>query len=87
MKLYSRPSSCPSISISISISPITPAGFGAWQTVSVRMVDEEEEALLREEEEIREREEARRLKASQGQGSSSSKVSIAEGIRSPHACH
>jgi hypothetical protein len=85
MKLFSRPSSCPSISISISL--ITLAGFGAWQTVSVRMVDEEEEALLREEEEIREREEARRLKASQGQGSSSSKVSTAEGIRSPHACH
>jgi hypothetical protein len=72
---------------STSNSPITLAGFGAWQTVSVRMVDEEEEALLREEEEMREREEARRLKAAQEQGSRSSKVSRAVGIRSPRACH
>lgn len=56
------------------------AGFGAWQTVSVRMVDEEEEAALREEEEMREREEARRLRASQVQGSSSSKVSTGRQI-------
>ena len=34
-------------------------GYSAWQTVSVRMVDEEEEALMREEEEMRVREEAR----------------------------
>ena len=34
-------------------------GFGTWQTVSVRMVDEEEEALLREEEARKEIEDAK----------------------------
>ena len=34
-------------------------GFGTWQTVSVRMVDEEEEALLREEEARNEIEDAK----------------------------
>ena len=34
-------------------------GFGTWQTVSIRMVDEEEEALLREEEARKEIEDAK----------------------------
>jgi hypothetical protein len=34
-------------------------GFGTWQTVSIRTIDEEEEALLREEEARKEIEDAR----------------------------
>lgn len=34
-------------------------GFGKWQTVSIRTIDEEEEALLREEESRKEIEDAR----------------------------
>lgn len=34
-------------------------GFGTWQTVSIRTIDEEEEALLREEEARKETEDAR----------------------------
>ena len=52
-------------------------GFGTWQTVSIRMVDEEEEAILREEEARKEIEDA---KQTTGNGSQSKVLSYISNV-------